>query len=145
MQDELLPLVMKRLAGNVATLPHGIANMMLESRYVARQLHRDARDKLASMSDVSAASREEEAGPQALLVEVFTGDGPRNRRLPCASHAVQPEYAAVQVVSAVSPVVYLLEKVGAGIGKAEWVVLSLICVEWSVRGSGQGLEQLIKS
>ena len=62
--------------------------MLAKGRYVARQLPRNACDELAGMAYVSTASREEEAGSKALLVEVSTGHGARNRRLPRAGQAV---------------------------------------------------------
>jgi hypothetical protein len=93
------------------------------------------------MAYISTASREEEAGSEALLVEVSTGHGARNRRLPRAGEAVQPEDASL--VLSVGPAVYVSEKVDAGIGEAGRVVSSLVCVERRVLRGRQGVEYIV--
>lgn len=92
------------------------------------------------MTNISTAAREEEACSKALLLEVSASDSARNRRFPSASQAVQPEDAAL--VSAISPVVYLLEEADTGVGKAGRVVLSLVRVERRVLGIGKGVDQI---
>jgi hypothetical protein len=64
-------------------------------------LHSNSSDKLASIADISAASREEEAGCEPALLEVGARDRMRNRRLPGTGHAAQPEEALL--VFAISP------------------------------------------
>ncbi len=83
-----MPLVTKRLARNVAALCNSVANVLVDSGYVARKLQRNARDKLVCMADVSAATREEEAGSESLPLKVSAGDRAGNGGLPCAGPAV---------------------------------------------------------
>ena len=80
----MVPLVTERLACNVIMLYNSIANVLVESRYTARKLQRNARDELACMTHISTAAGEEEAGSEALLVEVVAGGSARNGRLPSA-------------------------------------------------------------
>jgi hypothetical protein len=57
------------------------------------QLHSNSSNKIASITDIPAASREDEARCKAALLEVRARDRMRHRRLPCAGHAAQPEEA----------------------------------------------------
>lgn len=56
-----------------------------------------------------------------MLIKAPAGDCARDRRLPRASKAVQPENALL--VLSISPVVYFLEEAGTGVGKASGFVL----------------------
>jgi hypothetical protein len=53
----------------------------MERRYTARKLHGNARHELASIPNISTASREEEAGPEPLLLKVSACDGAGDRGL----------------------------------------------------------------
>lgn len=119
-----MPLIAERLTCYIAALCESIAYVLVERGDIARQLPRNARDELACVVCISTAAREEEAGSEALLVIKFAGHGASNRRLSRTGQAMQPENA----VSAIGPVIYLLEEVDARIVKAFWVV-SLVCVE----------------
>jgi hypothetical protein len=55
--------------------------MLTESRNAIRKLYSNARNELACISNVSTASREEEACPETLFYKVFASDGPGNSRL----------------------------------------------------------------
>jgi hypothetical protein len=50
------PLAAERLARNVRALRNGVANVLIEVRYVPRKLDGNACDKITSIADVSAAS-----------------------------------------------------------------------------------------
>jgi hypothetical protein len=52
---------------------------------VARKLHSKTRKELASMTNISTASGEGEAGPKTLLIKVSVSGSARNRRFSCAS------------------------------------------------------------
>jgi hypothetical protein len=56
----------------------------LDLWYVARKLKSKSRKELASMANISTASREEEAGPKTFFIKVSVRDSPRNRRFSCA-------------------------------------------------------------
>jgi hypothetical protein len=73
------------------------------------------------MANISAASREEEAGPETRFIEVIASDSPRNRGLARASQTVQPE--ETPLILTVSPVIYLSKEVDAGIGEANGLML----------------------
>jgi hypothetical protein len=60
-----------------------------------RKLYCDACHKLAGMTDIVAAAREEEARCETSLVEVPAGDGPGDGRLARARQAAQPEDASL--------------------------------------------------
>ena len=66
----------------------------------------------------------------------------RNRRLSRAGQAVQPEDA--RRVLPIGPAVYLFEEVDTRIGKAGWIVLSLVCVERRVCSGRQGFENVVQ-
>jgi hypothetical protein len=101
----MMPLVAQGLAGNVVALCNRVANKLLHCWHIARKLHRDARHELASMANVAAAAREEEAGRKTLLVMVPARYCPRDRRLARARQATKPEDAPL--VLSVCPAVYL--------------------------------------
>ena len=111
-RTSLLPLITKRLSRNITALCKSIAYELVERGYCARQLHRNTSYKLACMTHISTAAREEEAGSEALLFQVFAGDSARNRRLSCAGQAVQPERGSVHLLS-INPMVYVLQKINA--------------------------------
>jgi hypothetical protein len=115
------PLVAQRLADNVAALCSSVADVLPRRWHAERKLHRDARHELASMANVAAAAREEEAGCEALLVIVPARDRPRDRRLARARQASQPEDAPR--IRPIRPAVYLVEEVDARVGEAYRLVL----------------------
>jgi hypothetical protein len=84
------------------------------------------------MAYVAASAREEEAGRQTLLVVVLARDRPRDGRLARARQAAQPEDAPL--VFSLRPAVYLVEEVGARVGKAGWVVPLCVRVEGRIFG-----------
>lgn len=79
------------------------------------KLHRDARHEPACVADVAAASREEEAGCQTLLVVVATRYCPRDGRLARPRQAAQPEDTAL--VLPIRPAVYDFQEVDARVGQ----------------------------
>jgi hypothetical protein len=84
------------------------------------------------MAHISTASREEEAGSKALLVEISPSDSARDCRLPGAGQTIEPEDASI--VLSVSPIVYISDEVDTGVGKAGRIVLSLVCIKGRVDG-----------
>lgn len=120
----MAPLVAQSLACNVTTLRNCVAYVLTTSWYVMRKLYSDAGDELARVTNVSAASREEEASYKALLFEAPPSDSPRNRRLPCACQAAQPEDA--WYVLCIRPAIYLVKEVDACVGEAGGFML--LCV-----------------
>jgi hypothetical protein len=56
----------------------------LDLWYIVRKLYGRTCKKLASMTNVSTASGEEEASPKTLLIKVSVSDSARNRRFSCA-------------------------------------------------------------
>ncbi len=81
----MILLVIERQARNVTTLYNSVVNILVEGRYVARKLQRNARDKHACIVDVSTTTREEEAGPKSLLLKLYVGNSTSDSRLPCTS------------------------------------------------------------
>jgi hypothetical protein len=61
-ENKVLPLVAQRLAGNVVALCNSVADMLPHRWHAVRELHCNARHKLAGVPNVAAATREEEAG-----------------------------------------------------------------------------------
>jgi len=55
-EDELIPLVVKRLASNISALGKGVANMVLDNWYIVCELHGNTCEELAGMADISTAS-----------------------------------------------------------------------------------------
>ena len=108
-----------------------MAYALVKRRYAARRLCSNTCEELACITDISTTSREEEAGSEMLLFQVSPSDSTRNR-LFSAGQAVQPKDAAL--VPPISPVIYLLEEVDTGIGKADRVVLLLVCVKERILG-----------
>ena len=137
-QHKLAPLLVERLACDIAVLRYGVADLALQAWYAARKLDRNARDELARVADVSARAREEEARGESALRIVLRGYRLRYGRLASAGQAAQPEDA--WRVFAIRPVVYLAEEVDAGVMQAGRVVLSLIRVERRVLGGRKRVE-----
>jgi hypothetical protein len=117
----VLPLVAQGLADNVAARFNRVADVFLQRWHVVRELHCDARHKLACMANVAAAAREEEARCQTLPVVVPARHRPRDGRLARARKPAQPEDASL--VWAVRPAVNLVEEVDARVGEADRLVL----------------------
>jgi hypothetical protein len=61
----VLPLAVQRLAGNVAALCNSVADVLPRRWHILRELHRNARHKLAYVPHVAAAAQEEEARCQS--------------------------------------------------------------------------------
>jgi hypothetical protein len=131
-KDEVMPLVAQGLAGNVATLCDGLADVLPRRWDAMRKLHCNARDKLACVTDVVATSREEEAGRETFLVVVRTSYGPRDRRFARPRQSAQPE--DVSLVLPLRPLVYLVEEVDARVWEAGGLVLLRKRVEGRVGG-----------
>ena len=117
--------------------------MLTERGHAARQLRRNACNKVTCVAHMSIVLGEEEAGSQAILLKVFTGHGARNSRLSRASQPVQPE--DISLVLSVSPGIYISEKGNTGILKADRVMLPLVCVEICVYGIRQSAEESIRA
>jgi hypothetical protein len=98
------------------------------------QLYCNASEKLARMTEVLFASREEETRSQASSIAVFVCYGASNSRLPSASPATQPEDVCL-VVLTISPCSYLLQDLNSRIVKAERIALFSRGVD---RGLGSG-------
>lgn len=79
-----MPLVAEGLSGDTAALCNSVAYMTSRRWNIVRQLHCDTRNKHASVTDVTAASRKEEAGCETLVRVVAMRDRSRNCRLACA-------------------------------------------------------------
>ena len=126
----MVPLVAHRLVCDIITLRHGVANVLTESRNVIRKLYSNTCGELACMTDVSTASQEEEASPEPLFCKVFASDCTGNRRLSRAGQAVQPEDA--RRILPISPYLYFLKKIDAGVLKAGRFVLSMVRIEGRV-------------
>jgi hypothetical protein len=95
-----VPLVTEGLAWNISTLRNSVANVLVDSGYAARKLQGNACDELACMTDVSAATREEKAGPETVPLKEYMGDSTSDRRFPGTSQAAQPENALLSRPSA---------------------------------------------
>jgi len=89
--------------------------------YAVRELHCNAGHKFASVPDVAAATREEEARCQLLPVVMPARHCPGDGRFACARQSVQPKDAPI--ILAVRPGVYLVEESDARIGEACRLVL----------------------
>ena len=124
MYNQLLPLVMERLARNIPALRDSFANVLRGGRYANRKLQRNARDKFACVADISTATGKEEAGPKTLLLRVSTGNCTCDGRLPSAGQAIQPENAPL--IMSGRPIIYVLEEFDAGVLEASWLVSSLV-------------------
>jgi hypothetical protein len=66
---------------------------ILDGRDIQHQLHSNSCDKLASITNISAASQEEEASSKPAQIEVATRDNVHNHRFACSGHAAWPEEA----------------------------------------------------
>lgn len=73
------------------------------------------------------ASRKEEASLETLMLVLFVGDRPSDRRLSHSSQAIQPEDALL--VLAISLSECFLKNVNAGLWETSGFVLPLIRVE----------------
>jgi hypothetical protein len=82
------------------------------------------------MANVAAASREEEASCQTLLIEVPTCDCLRDCRLACARKAAEPEDASP--IRSLRPIVYLVQKAFACVAEAGAFVLFCVRIEGRV-------------
>jgi hypothetical protein len=134
----VLPLIVQRLLRDVAALCDSVADVLSRCWYVVRKLHRDACDEFACMANVAAASREEEASCQTLLIEVPTCDCLRDCRLACACKAAEPEDASL--IRSIRPTVYLVQKAFARVAEAGAFVL--FCVR--IKGRVSSLRQPCK-
>jgi hypothetical protein len=83
LEDELAPLIAKRLVYNIILPYNSIGDKSLDLCYVVRKLYSKTRKELTSIASISTTSCKEKARPKALLIKVFTGDSARNRRLSC--------------------------------------------------------------
>jgi hypothetical protein len=117
----VVPLVAQRLAGNVAVLCYSVADVLPRCWHAVRELHRDARHKLARMPNVAAAARKEEARCKPLSVVVPARHRPRDGRLARARQPAQPEDAPL--ICPIRPAVYLVEQSDARVGEADRFVL----------------------
>jgi hypothetical protein len=111
--------------------------------HAVRELQRNARHKLASMSNVTAAAREEEARCQTLLVVVHARHRPRDGRLARARQPAQPEDAPL--ILPIRPGVYLVEESDARIGEAGRLVLLRERVEGRIFGARETSEGVVGS
>jgi hypothetical protein len=75
----------ERLVRNIDLLCNNIRNESFDLWYVLRKLYGKSCKELASMTNISTAFAEEEAGSKALFIKVSASDSASNRRLPCAS------------------------------------------------------------
>ena len=137
----MLPLVAQRLTDNVAALCYSVADMLPRRWHAVRELHCDARHKLACMAYVAATAREEEAGRKTLPIVVPARHRPGNGRLARARQAVQPEDAPL--VLTVHPAVCLVKEVDARVGKAGRLVLLRVRVEGRVNSVRQPSERVL--
>jgi hypothetical protein len=121
LEDEVLPLVAQRLAGDFRTLHEGITDMTPDIEHAPRKLDRNAGDESACPADITAASREEKAGTQLLLCMIPAGDRACDCCFASASQAAQPKN--VLLTLPICPFVYPFQEINAGVGEAGGLVL----------------------
>jgi hypothetical protein len=143
MKDEVPPLIAQRLTDNVAALVYSVADVLPHRWHAVRELHCDARHKLARVPHVATAAREEEARRQTLPLVVPARHRPRDRRLARARQPAQPEDAPL--ILAVCPAVYLVEEGDARVGQAGRLVLLRERVEGRVFGAWETSEGVVGS
>ena len=119
-------MVAEGLVLDIAILRNCGANVVLERWRPFRKLGGNGGENFSRMANISATSREEEAGSEMTLLKVFAGDGTSDCGLPCASQAAEPIYPPL-IFS--SPCSYLLKDADSSIRKAGRVMLSLSRVE----------------
>jgi hypothetical protein len=78
MEDELVPLVVERLACNITPLYNSIVNILTESRHTVRKLYSNACNELTSIAYISSTFCEEEASPKPPILKVSLGNGVGN-------------------------------------------------------------------
>jgi hypothetical protein len=139
----MLPLVAQRLADNVAALCDSVADVLPRCWHTLRELHRNARHKLARVPHVAAAAREEEARCKTLPVVISARYRPRDGRLARARQPTQPEDAPL--VLAIRPAVYLVEEGDARVGQAGRLVLLRERVEGRIFGARETIEGVVGS
>ena len=139
----MLPLIAQRLADNVAALCDSVADVLPRCWHTLRELHRNARHKLACVPHVAAAAREEEARCELLPVVVPASHRPRDGRLARARQPAQPEDAPL--IRPVRPAVYLVEEGDARVGQAGRLVLLRERVEGRIFGARETIEGVVRS
>jgi hypothetical protein len=95
-------------------------------------------DEPISVTEITAASREEKAGAETAPVVVGPGDG----RLAGVRNSIQLEHAPLVV--AVGPFLYFLKELRSSIWKADWLVLIFERVEGRLSGNGQCGDNLVE-
>jgi hypothetical protein len=111
-----------------------MANFSLQTWYTVRKLECNGCNEFFSMSNISAASRKEEAGSEGFLCRVGGSHCLGYCGLACAGKTTQPEGALWGF--AIDPFVYVVEEIGTGSGETGWLVLPLARAERRVCVNG---------